>query len=376
MNEQLLSSTYCDRPYTELHIEEDGSVTPCCVMPSNRFPMGHNIKEYLNGEPLKLLKDDLNSGTKSPNCEWCWSNEGNNLKTHRIKNPRKRVLQSIHIRLNNVCNFKCRMCNPSFSSTWAQENKKHNYFKYLDNTVVKDNFEHTSHYLFPLLEDQIKKGNLKLLSISGGEPLISDSHFKLLDFLISNKLTDLSLSYSTNLSNLDYKNIDLLELWSKFSNVSLEASIDGWGQHAEYSRTGLSIDTFKDNFVRAFKYIDAINCVVNIYSVWTLPYIEKFRKHGINIVYSPCYRPPHCNPQILFQEDKNKLKILYEPYPELTRIYNNFINTDLEIGCYVDSEFLSIDWMRRKMLSYNLLLDSYRDTNFLEVFPMYTKYES
>ena len=31
-----------------MHIEEDGSVTPCCVMPSNRFPMGSNIENYLH----------------------------------------------------------------------------------------------------------------------------------------------------------------------------------------------------------------------------------------------------------------------------------------------------------------------------------------
>ena len=43
-----------------MHIEEDGSVTPCCVMPSNRFPMGNNLKEYVTGEDLKELKSIYN----------------------------------------------------------------------------------------------------------------------------------------------------------------------------------------------------------------------------------------------------------------------------------------------------------------------------
>ena len=102
------------------------------------------------------------------------------------------------------------MCNPSFSSTWAQENKKHKWYKHLDNQVIKDTLKNTD-YLFPLLKDQIKKKNLNLISISGGEPLITDSHYELLDFLIKNKLTDVDLSYSTNLSNLNYKNRDLLD---------------------------------------------------------------------------------------------------------------------------------------------------------------------
>ena len=56
MQEPHQSSTFCSRPWNELHIEEDGSVTPCCVMPSNRFPMGDSIKKYLTGNELENLK--------------------------------------------------------------------------------------------------------------------------------------------------------------------------------------------------------------------------------------------------------------------------------------------------------------------------------
>jgi organic radical activating enzyme len=65
-----------------------------------------------------------------------------------------------------------------------QENKKHGYFKYmLDENVVKDNLVNED-YLLPLLEKNIRKGTLKHISISGGEPLISDAHYTLLNFLI------------------------------------------------------------------------------------------------------------------------------------------------------------------------------------------------
>ena len=42
------------------------------------------------------------------------------------------------------------------------------------------------------MKDQITKKNLNLISISGGEPLITDSHYQLLDFLIKNNLTDVN----------------------------------------------------------------------------------------------------------------------------------------------------------------------------------------
>jgi len=264
------------------------------------------------------------------------------------------------------------MCNPSFSTTWMAENKKHNYFFTDDDFIINDSLVNQS-YLF----DIIKNSNLKHISISGGEPLISDAHYTLLTFLIENNLTNITLGYSTNLSNLDYKGIDLLSLWEKFKDINLEASVDGWGAAVEYSRTGFNRKTFLENFKRAFKYIDAINCVVNIYSVWTLPYIERFRKYGINIVYSPCYLPRHCNPQILMREDKNKLLQLYSSYPHLLEIYKKFIDEDLPDG-YTTKESIhfTLEEMRSEMVKYNKLLDSYRDTNFFEIFPQYRKYEN
>jgi organic radical activating enzyme len=340
-------------------------------MPSNRFPMGTNIKEYLTGDPLKTLKNDLNSGIKSPNCDWCWKNEENNLKTHRITEKRGSALKSMHIRLNNVCNFKCRMCNPSFSSTWAQENKKHKYFVYEDNKVTKDAINTNGDLLFSLLKKNIRAGNLSHISLSGGEPLITDANYKLLTFLIDNNLTNINISYSTNLSNLKYKNIDLLELWKPFNNVELEASIDGWGAHAEYSRHGLVLKDFLNNFKAAFKHVKAINCVVNLYSVWTLPFIEKFKKHNIRIIYSPCYLPAHCNPQILMREDKEELRKLYAPYPELLSVFKNFIDKEPDLA--YDK---SINAVRKEMIYYNLLLDEHRGTDFFKTFPIYRKYEN
>jgi len=268
------------------------------------------------------------------------------------------------------------MCGPAFSSTWAIENKKHGYFAFENNKVTKDVLANEN-YLFTLL----KSPTLKHLSISGGEPLITDAHYKLLSFLIENNITNITLGYSTNLSKLDYKNIDLLALWNKFDCVNLEVSVDGWGESVEYSRTGFDTKVFLTNFKKAFKYIHTINCVVNIYSVWTLPHIERFRKYGINIVYSPCYLPVHCNPQILMREDKNRLLNYYSSYPHLLEVFKNFIDEDLIHGYTIKekvnnvNKHFSLDQIRNDMITYNKLLDSYRSTNFFEVFPQYRKYE-
>jgi hypothetical protein len=136
---------------------------------------------------------------------------------------------------------------------------------------------------------------------------------------------------------------------------------------------GFNRKTFLENFKRAHKYIQAINCVVNIYSVWTLPFIERFRKQGFQIIYSPCYRPQQCNPQILNTEDKNTLRELYSDYPYLIQLYENFIDKEIDIDY---TQFKDKTEIIQEMITYNKMLDSYRSTNFFDVFPQYRKYEN
>jgi hypothetical protein len=355
---QRLKKTYCSRPWNELHIEEDGSVTPCCVMPSNRFPMGSTLKEYIEGKPLKELKDSLLAGKQHPSCEYCWDNESTGLQSHRkidLVPPNK--INNIHIRLSNVCNFKCRMCNPSFSTTWAIENRSHGLFIEPPEKPIKDTFK-DNHYVLELVKNRILAGELSHINISGGEPLLTQANYELLTFLIDNDCADkVYICYSTNLSKLDYKKIDLLDLWKHFKHVTLEVSCDGWGEAVEYSRTGFSRKDFLHSNITV-----SINCVVNVYSVWTLPDMEKFRqKLGINIIYAPCYLPKHTNPQTLFKEDKETLKKLYAGNKNLEQVYTNFIAKDEPP-------------VPRTLVDYNITLDKYRNTNFFEVFPQYRKY--
>lgn len=330
-------------------------------MPSNRFFMGSNVMEYWNHDRLIAIQDKLLSGQQPEECQYCWDAEAANLKTHRIQNDSKHVHQ-IHVRLNNVCNFKCRMCNPKFSSSWEIENRKHGYFEH-DYQTQKDVFDYDPN-LLPFITALIKAGHLRFLNISGGEPLITDANYKLLSHLIKEKATNVTLAYSSNLSKLDYKNHNLLGMWAKFDKVLVEASCDGWGDAVEYSRTGFDRKTFLKNLHRARQYINRINCVVNVYSVWTLPHIEKIcEKTGIKPVYAPCFLPDFLNPQHLLKEDKDSLFELYKPYPRLLQVYKDYIAKDMPT-------------LGKEMVEYNLMLDEYRGSDFFNVFPQYEKYNA
>ena len=47
---------FCSRPWTELHFEDNGNITPCCVMPSNIHFVANGIDNYFKSETLAEIK--------------------------------------------------------------------------------------------------------------------------------------------------------------------------------------------------------------------------------------------------------------------------------------------------------------------------------
>ena len=56
----------------------------------------------------------------------------------------------------------------------------------------------------------------------------------------TDRAKDISINYTTNFSQLNYKNRDLFDLWKHFKNVSIHASLDGSWERGEYIRKGLN----------------------------------------------------------------------------------------------------------------------------------------
>ena len=83
---------------------------------------------------------------------------------------------------------------------------------------------------------------------AGGEPLMQEGHYKLLHFLIDNQKSNIEINYNTNLSILQYKNENLIDLWSHFKKVSLWVSQDGYKEVGEYIRKELNWEVFDKNF--------------------------------------------------------------------------------------------------------------------------------
>ena len=366
-------STFCTRPWNELHIEEDGRITPCCVMPSNRgFMAPKGIKNYLQSTELKTLKNDLKSGIKNTSCETCWMHENLGYNSHRKTNlavgESLSRIEAVHIRSTNVCNFKCRICVPELSSAWAAENKKHHLFR--SNSEIFDNLLEDEQYakeLFSILKQ------VKQIWVSGGEPLASATTLRFFELAKKYNINDTNIAFNTNLSTLSYKNHYWLDEF-KGHKVTLTVSWDGFGKQMEYHRTGMNWKKSLQNFKDSLEWVHNVNCVASIYSVYTIPRLIHFcDKVDKYLEINPIAGKDFASLQSLPITEKDKIKRYYEKF---------FMDSNTQHLQDVAWRTV-IEPMYKKQLDlhlnsgfkqYNILLDKYRKTNFVDVYPEYEEW--
>lgn len=145
----------------------------------------------------------------------------------------------IDYRFSNKCNFKCITCGPQLSSSHAIEIVKLGYplpskSAYIEVSNFTEQFKTFSK-------------DIREIYFAGGEPLIMDQHYDILNMFIDSQ-QPVEVRYNTNLSELNYKGIDVLDLWSKINgSIMIGASIDGFGISGETIRFGLDSTAFKNN---------------------------------------------------------------------------------------------------------------------------------
>ena len=259
------NKSFCILPWIHLYIGPTGDAHPCCVRQPNSEPLGHlrneSLKSIWNSEKTKKFRKDLREGRRRPEvCNTCYAREETEGTSHRLEFNRKfyhhikpRLKQTKDdgelvndtwaywdFRLSNKCNFKCRTCGPKFSTAWQLENKVF--------------FQEESEQFKPYWQqgfEHLKQASQSLEEIyfAGGEPLIIDEHYQLLEWLIEKKKTNVVLSYNTNMSVLTYKQWNVMELWEKFEHVYVSPSLDHFGERAEYIRKGTKFDSLLENLL-------------------------------------------------------------------------------------------------------------------------------
>lgn len=297
------SKTFCVFPWNHLHVTPIGTAAPCCIAKSctSHEGMGDaknsRLMDLVNSPKMNQLRLDMINGVESEECTSCYQHEQAGVKSFRKEGLRfypdviedavnntnddgsvsEFNMRYYDMRFSNLCNFKCRTCGQEYSSQWEQENRKHNYIQDVSNLIFPKG---ANKELLQDAIDQIK--NLEKAYFAGGEPLIMEEHYILLEEMIRQGRTDVTLVYNSNISNLKYKDKDLIGLWKHFDkDIQLYASVDHVKERAEYIRHGTDWGLIEQNMVelRQHEFIKmTMNTVLSIFNFLT---IDKFYQYLI-----------------------------------------------------------------------------------------------
>jgi len=281
-----MSDTFCILPWIHIYANADGSVIPCCIA-HHHMHMGNvqtnTIEEIWNNDAYKSLRRAMLEGERSPTCRACYNQEELGVESLRqsingefehlipLKDTTNEDgsldnidLKYLDVRWSNICNFKCRSCSSTFSSSWAKEENKDNVY-ILAGGESNDN-------LYEQFEPHF--ASIEKFYFAGGEPLLTDKHYDILNHLINIGKTDVKIRYNTNLSVLSYKNQSVIELWKHFEDVQIAASLDSWGSRAEYIREGTVWKEIEQNILSIRKHVPHVNldlnCVSSVFNVMTM----------------------------------------------------------------------------------------------------------
>ena len=206
----------------------------------------------------------------------------------------------VEVSFANTCNFKCSYCGPSFSSTWVQEaekfgayptDEKFNDIEYLKAAGkmpihAKDHNPYVEAFWewWPSLYR-----DLHTFRITGGEPLLANDTWKVLDFIINEQNPNKKLNLAIN-SNLGVPDSLIDKFIEKISRIVDEGrvnefivftSVDAWGEQAEYIRNGLEFSRFWDNMNKILSKCPRINVtIMSTFNALSAPSYKKLI-HGV-----------------------------------------------------------------------------------------------
>jgi hypothetical protein len=238
------------------------------IKTTDKFELG----QIWNGPEHTQLKHCVENDIPIAGCRTCYRAEAQGLESRR-QGSKKLYEQyhkdtlldqdgptSIDYSVGNLCNLKCVICGPRNSSQWVADYKKLNPEKSID-LWKYDKYNQIE------IQDPDTLKNIRSVHFhGGGEPLLSDSHIRLLKNIQEVKgLQDVRVFYNTNATQT--VSDEILDLWAKCKLIELYFSIDDVGPRFDYQRTGASWPQVQDNLQWYYERMPH-NHMLNINCVW------------------------------------------------------------------------------------------------------------
>lgn len=246
------SKTFCIYPWIHLHAYPTGEAYPCCHAEMGVGQVGNcrknTLAEIWTDVPMQQLREDMLTETPNAACGRCYEQEqsgffsgrksANKHHGHHIKKLNDNPFEMVYwdIRFSNLCNLKCRSCGHIFSSQWYQDQAKLAGGDWKEKNTVLNYAGRTETDMWQQLEPHLDY--VEQIYFAGGEPLLMEEHYNILEELVKRKRFDVRLIYNTNFTHVELKGKSVFEYWKQFDSVAVGASLDDSGARGEYIRKG------------------------------------------------------------------------------------------------------------------------------------------
>jgi MoaA/NifB/PqqE/SkfB family radical SAM enzyme len=354
----------------------------------------NSLQEVWNSDRMKQVRLNMLNGKKCKECVRCYEKEAKGHDSLRVRSNRDWLgphwdkvaktnadgsLDDLHIvyldfRFSNVCNLRCRYCGPELSSNWYADAKASTFNISPTERVIQirkdvDNFMEE---FDPMLE------HIEQIYWAGGEPIMMDEHWGIMNRLVEMGKTDIRIFYNTNFTTLTYKKHNVLDLWKNFDNISVGASLDAEGVRGEYQRKGTvwadvenNIKQLKETSPEVDFYISA---TVSAYNAW---HITDFHRSWVDKGY---IKPADWYMNVLLNNERFRMSVLpqrlraeikakwqkhlrwLEPQDNIGRATEGYKSSML----FLDDDHTHL---LEEFKAFNIEFDKLRDENFDEVYP-------
>lgn len=355
-----ISDSFCGAKWNNATIWlGSGTTASCHHPPAHRINIDEikkNPKALHNTKHKKLMRKLMLEGKRPTECEYCWKIEDMNrdkvsdrvFKTviysdESIERISKLPwdtdvpLETLEIAFDRTCNFACSYCNASFSTTWAKDIKKDGPYQNLvsdgaaafqqDGAWAQPfDLEEENPYIQAFWEwwPELSK-TLTELRITGGEPLMAQSVWKLFDYFEEHGSGNILFSVNSNLGGKADLINRLIEKSYSVNKFDLYTSCEATGTQAEYIRDGLDWDYWLSNMyklsekanLRALHVMMTINSLCLFSITDFMDEMLKLRKHfnnphlatmSFNILRFPSFMSPLALPNHIKDNRREHLK--------------------------------------------------------------------
>jgi organic radical activating enzyme len=429
-----VSNSFCLAKWyhTTLYLQT-GETHSCYHPPPHKISIKEiqqNPSALHNTITKKIERQDMLTGVQTKGCQYCWNVEnlgGDHLSDRHLRsaaiytderfeaaskgawdqniNP-----EYVEISFGNECNFKCGYCHPKASSRFYNEIKQHGPVESVNNHRCDIDWlkiyerEEDNPYVdawwawWPNM-----RKDLTILRITGGEPLMHTSTWKLLDSIKADPMPWLELNINSNLGvkpalvDKMIEKVNTIVDNKDIKTFKLFTSIDTWGPRAEYIRTGLDLSIWERNldaYLTQTGQPISFMITFNILSVTTFkellkkilewrgkynqynktdkpqmirfdtPYLKEPLQYDMNILPKEQFMM-YMEDNLKFMKDNlddNDLsKFTTVEYEKFRRVVDYMRNTE-----YVDE---ILEEGRRDFYNWFNTLDERRGTDFLKTFP-------